>query len=144
MNEDDAPFSKLHDAILSFALNDTTCVAISYVRLEFECHQSRRKLARLLEIAVKYKPDMPRRRLRRAIRTCAWQSLTEFYEGHDPLDQNLFLESDISEDEELALYRDLQRIEVEENLPPMKGRLLQWVQTKDAPPEVLRQIEHAA
>lgn len=119
-------------------------MAISYVRLEFECHLSRRKLARLLEIAVKYKRDMPRRRLRRAIRTCAWQSLTEFYEGHDPLDQNLFLESDISEDEELALYRDLYRIEVEENLPPMKGRLLQWVQTQDAPPEVLRQIEHAA
>jgi hypothetical protein len=125
-----APFSRLDDSILSLPFNTGSRVAIACVRLVFECRETRRRLCRVAEVAVRISPDVPRSRIKRVARSLAWDSLSDFYAGHDPVNESLFLDtpiSEISDTEAQQLYRELHLVEVEEAFSPLRGRLLRWL-----------------
>jgi hypothetical protein len=127
MRFSNAPFSRLHDSFLSLSFDTGSRVAIACVRLVFECRETRRRLCRVAEIAVRIAPDVPHRRVKRVAQSLAWDSLSDFYAGHDPVDDSLFLDTPISDIDVQHLHRELYLIEVEEAVAPLQGRLLRWL-----------------
>lgn len=144
MRVGDVPFSRLDESVLSLSVNRRRNVAVGCVRLSFNCTLAGRKLAQVAEIAMKVAPDVRRGMIKRMMRHLAWQNLSAFYDGHDPVDHNLFLVNVISDAEEQALYRNLTLIEVEEVLQPLDGRLLRWVNKDEALGMIAAKLQNAA
>jgi len=82
-------------------------------------------------MAMRISPDMPRSRIKHAARSLAWDSLSDCRAWHDLVDDNLFLDTSISDSDAQHLHRELSRIEVEEAVSPLQGRLLRWLSTAE-------------